>query len=59
MVRSGVPAVRMERLPHSEAITRLREAYRRLRLSSQQPSPGAAQTKVATKVPVTVPEVST
>jgi hypothetical protein len=59
MAHSAVLAVRLERQPHRDAVVRLREAYRRLRLSSQQPSPGSAQTKVAAKVPVTVQEVST
>lgn len=59
MTKSDVPAVRLERRPHRDAVVRLREAYRRLWPSSQQPSPGSAQTKVVTKVPVTVQEVST
>jgi len=58
MTKSDIPAVRLERRPHRDAVVRLREAYRRLWLASQQPSAEAAQIEVVVKTSITVQEVS-
>jgi hypothetical protein len=55
MARSVAPSVCLERLPHREAIARLREAYRRLWLAGRQPP---AQAKSVAKATITVQEVS-
>lgn len=38
MAESHVPAVRLERQPHRDAVHRLREAYRQLQRSRAQPA---------------------
>ena len=58
MTNSDVPAVRLERRPHRDAVIRLRAAYRRLWLASQQPSAEPAQTEAVVKAAITVQEVS-
>lgn len=58
MAHSNVPTVRLEREPHRDAVVRLREAYKRLRLASQQFSTDSAQDETTVQAPVTVQEVS-
>jgi len=58
MANSNVPTVSLERRPHRDAVVRLREAYKRLRLASQQLSTGSAQNETTAQAPVTVQEVS-
>ncbi len=41
MAYSQVPTVRLERQPHRDAVIRVREAYRRLRLQPRPATPTA------------------
>lgn len=58
MAHSNVPTVRLERQPHRDAVVRLREVYKRLRLTSQQLSTDSAQNETTAQASVTVQEVS-
>lgn len=58
MAYSDVPTVRLEREPHRDAVVRLREAYKRLRLARQQFSTDPAQDETTVQAPITVQEVS-
>lgn len=58
MAHSVKPSVRLERQPHRDAVSRLREAYRRLRQVGRQRSSDPVSLAMSPKTPHTTQEVS-